>query len=451
MMRLSSLTSPADDATHHAFQGKGARQVLLLLALHHVLLHKGPGGLRVGHHHEPVSGLGHGAEALNFHGHRRARLLDSPSKVVLHGPYAAPGSPRNNAVANLQGAALYQQGGHGPPVSIQLGLDDHAGGGASGVCFQFGYLRHHQNALQQVVDARPVLGGNGNADNLSAKVLQHKGVLQQLALDPVGTGVGQVNLVDSDDDGKFGGPGVVDGFHGLGHDAVVSRHHQDGDVRDLGAPRSNGGESLVTGGVQEGNLLAVVLDLVGADVLGDAAHFTLGDAAVADGVEKGGLAVVHVAKDGHHGAAGLHGGIVTGVGGLKNVAHGSPGPLLGLGAVAEGGGNGGRQVEVDYLVNGSHDAVAHKLLDNVDGADPHQVSQVLDGKSRGKLDFPGTGSSRSRSSGCHGASFPATIPCHCVYSAHRCFLAWVGTGDRKARSSNPLSHTCCQHSRLWQR
>ena len=69
--------------------------------------------------------------------------------------------------------------------------------------------------------------------------------------------------------------------------------------------------------------------------------------------------------------------------------------------------------------DGSHDAVTHKLLDNVDGADSHQVRKVLDGKGMGKLHLPGACSFCFCSLSCHGVSFPAAIPCHCIYSIHK--------------------------------
>ena len=84
-----------------------------------------------------------------------------------------------------------------------------------------------------------------------------------------------VDLVDRDHDRHVGRLGVVERLDGLRHHAVVGRDHQDHDVGDLGTTGTHGGERLVTRGVDEGDLalLAVVLgrDLVGADVLGDAA------------------------------------------------------------------------------------------------------------------------------------------------------------------------------------
>ncbi len=56
--------------------------------------------------------------------------------------------------------------------------------------------------------------------------------------------------------------------------------------------------------IQEGDGLAVHLHLIGADVLGDAAGLAGRHGGVADGVQQGGLAVVHVAHDHHHGGTG---------------------------------------------------------------------------------------------------------------------------------------------------
>ena len=112
-------------------------------------------------------------------------------------------------------------------------------------------------------------------------------------------GVGLVHLVDGHDDRNAGRLGVLDGFDGLRHDAVIGRHHQDRDIGRLGAAGTHGGERLVARGVEEGDLLAVLFDLIGADMLGDAAGFAGDHVGLADGVEQRGLAVVDVAHDGH--------------------------------------------------------------------------------------------------------------------------------------------------------
>ena len=115
-----------------------------------------------------------------------------------------------------------------------------------------------------------------------------------------GLAPGLVDLVDRHHDRHLGGPGVVDGLDGLGHGAVVGRHHQHHDVGHLGAAGAHGGEGLVAGRVQEDDVAAGGVHLVGADVLGDAARLAPGHVGLADRVQQRGLAVVDVAHDGDH-------------------------------------------------------------------------------------------------------------------------------------------------------
>ena len=68
----------------------------------------------------------------------------------------------------------------------------------------------------------------------------------------------------------------------------------------FGAAGAHRGERLVAGGVEEADRLAVVVDLVGADVLGDPAGLAGGDLGLADRVQQRGLAVVDVAHDRDH-------------------------------------------------------------------------------------------------------------------------------------------------------
>ena len=126
-------------------------------------------------------------------------------------------------------------------------------------------------------------------------------VLGQLLHDPVGVGVGPVDLVEGDDDRDVGRPGVVDGLDGLRHDAVVGRDDQHHDVGRLRPSGPHGGERLVARGVDERDQVALVVDLVGADVLGDPTGLPGHHVGLADAVEQQGLAVVDVAHDGDDG------------------------------------------------------------------------------------------------------------------------------------------------------
>ena len=115
---------------------------------------------------------------------------------------------------------------------------------------------------------------------VAAPVFRHQAAIGQLLLHPIRHGVRLVDLVDRDDDRNFGGVGVVDGFEGLRHDAVIGRHDQHDDVRGLRSARTHAGEGFVTRRVQEHDLAAICggifvhnRDFVRTDVLGDAAGF----------------------------------------------------------------------------------------------------------------------------------------------------------------------------------
>ena len=78
----------------------------------------------------------------------------------------------------------------------------------------------------------------------------------ELLLHALGVGFGLVDLVDGHNDGHIGGPGMINGLEGLRHDAVVGRHHDHHDIRDLGAARPHAREGLVTRSVEEDDLAA---------------------------------------------------------------------------------------------------------------------------------------------------------------------------------------------------
>ena len=215
-----------------------------------------------------------------------------------------------------------------------------------------------------------------DGERVAAELLDLHVVLQQFLQDPVGVGLGLVDLVDGDDDRRVGGLGVFDRLDRLRHHAVVGGHHQDDDVGDLCAAGAHRGERGVAGRVDEGDLGAAGRDhLIGADVLGDAAGLAGDDVGVADRVEQRGLAVVDVAHDGDDGRARHRLADVLGAveQALLDVGFGDA-----LDGVAHILGDQLRGVGVERIGQRHHAALTHQQFDDVDGALGHAVGEFLD-------------------------------------------------------------------------
>ena len=159
-----------------------------------------------------------------------------------------------------------------------------------------------QHRVEEVLDADVVARRHVDEHDVSAVLLGDEAELGELLAHLGRVGVRLVDLVDRDHDRHVGRLGVVQRLDRLRHDAVVGRDHEDRDVGDLRTTGTHGGERLVARGVDEGDgaLDALVLgpDLVGTDVLGDAAGLARDDVRVADRVEQARLTVVDVTHDG---------------------------------------------------------------------------------------------------------------------------------------------------------
>ena len=248
---------------------------------------------------------------------------------------------------------------------------------------QLGDQVHH---LQEVI--KTLMGGrrHRHGHHIAAVVLDHHLMLRELLPQTVRVGARQVNLVHGDQERGLGSPEVRNRFHGLGLYTVVGSHDQDRQVGNGRAARAQRRERLVTRRVEERDRPAVVLDLIGADVLGDAPGFTGSDLGLAQGVEDGGLAVIHVPHHGHDrrprrevrirfrlgrfrrrlrwGGSGRSGRAVDGVGILDPEAK-----------VA---GHERGRCAVQLAVNGGYQAGAQQFFEHHWGADPQQLGKLAD-------------------------------------------------------------------------
>ena len=186
----------------------------------------------------------------------------------------------------------------------------------------------------------------------------------------------------------------------LRHDAVVGRHHQNHDVGDFGAAGTHAGERFVTGGIDEDDLLAVLIDVISADVLGDAAGFFAGDVGEADGIEQRSLTVIDVAHDGDHGRTAEQIGRFFGdldiLHGLFFVGNGGSGS-------AEFARDIGGEFGVESLVDGGEDAAVDQLLDDEVGLHVELFGKLLDRDAFGNGDVAIDGRRRGQIRGASAA------------------------------------------------
>lgn len=229
--------------------------------------------------------------------------------------------------------------------------------------------------------------------------------LHQLLLDALRFGIGLVDLIDGHDDRNAGRFGVVDRLPGLRHDAVVGRNHQDHDIGHLGTTGSHGGKGFMAGGVEEGDFAAVELDVIGADVLRDAASLAGNDVGFANCIQERGLAVVDMSHDSDNRrtlfqAFGCIGHRLLDL--FQVNCH-----VLDLIAVL--GGQDGGSVVVQRMVDGYHHAHLHQRLDQVGSLDAHALGQFAHADRLGDLDDTLDGLGNGDLGGL-AAGFDPTIP-----------------------------------------
>ena len=256
-----------------------------------------PGRLLVRRGAELVTCLRHRGQPEDLHGRRGTSGLHLLALVVDHRPHAAPCRAGDDRVADVELALVDEHCRHGPPTDVELGLEHDTLGPPVRVRPELLELGHHDQLVEQVVDAELLGRRHLDDDRVAAPRLRYELVLGELAEHALWVGVVLVDLVDSNDDRHLGRLGMVDRLDRLGHDTVVGGDDEHDDVRRVGAAGPHLRERGVTRRVEERDLLAVLLDLVGADVLGDATGLAGHDVGMTDLVQHGRLAVVDMAHD----------------------------------------------------------------------------------------------------------------------------------------------------------
>ena len=322
-----------------------------------------------------LAGVGDAVEAEDLHRITGDRLSHALAAVVDHRADATRLGAGHDRLADAQRAALDQHGDDRAAARIELGLDDDARGLGGRVGLELLELGDDQDRVEQILQVGAGLGRDVDVLGLATPLRRLEAELRELGAHPRRVRPLLVDLVDGDDDRDVGRVGVVDGLVGLRARAVVGGDHDHGDVRHPGAAGTHGGERLVARGVQEGDGLAVVMDLVGADVLRDATGLAGGDLGLADRVQQRRLAVVDMTHDRHDRRA------------LDEILVGVVVLDLDIGVVAQRD-DLDRLVErvgdgLDLLIGqrlGDHrqHAHGHELLDDVRNRDAEVLGDVLD-------------------------------------------------------------------------
>ncbi len=163
---------------------------------------------------------------------------------------------------------------------------------------QFG-LGHQECVVEHLLDALASDAAGLEVGGLSAVVFRCQVEFHQLLHCAVEVELGLVFLVDRHDDWRVRRLCVGHGLFGTGLNPIITGNHQHHHVHSLGTAGAHGAEGLVTGGVDDGQGVVVRSgDLIGADVLGDASGFAVGNLGGTDLVHQGGLAVVHMTQEG---------------------------------------------------------------------------------------------------------------------------------------------------------
>ena len=312
--------------------------------------------------HELFAGRRHFGQTLDFDRNRWPGFGDRFAGLIEHGSHPAIGRACQHHVAALERAGLDQNGRHRTTALVESRFDDQTLGRCIDCGKQLEHFGLQQHILEQVIDTLTGARRHRHERRFAAELLGHDLLRHQFLLHPVGIGFGLVDLVHRHDDRHTGRLGMVDCLDRLRHDAIVGRDHQDHDIGGLGAAGAHRGKRFVARGIEEGDHPTRRLDVVSADVLGDATGFASGDLGATDIVEQRGFTVVDVAHHGHDRGTRKARRLGMRLGFLEH----------GLGIVKRRGNRGMAQ----RLIDGDHLAHLHHQLDDLGRLDRHLVGQI---------------------------------------------------------------------------
>ena len=282
----------------------------------------------------------------------------------------------DDEIAHLERTALDQHGRHRTAALVETRLDNGSFGWARRIGLQIEQLGLQRDEIEQLVEIDVLGRRNFDLERFAAERFDLYLMLQQFAAHALRFGVRLIDFVDRHDHRDIGGARMGDRFRRLRHDAIVRGDDENDNVRDLGAARAHRGECRVTGGVDERYLRAVRPgDLIGANMLSDAAGLPGDDIGVPDRVEQRRLAMIDMTHDRHDRRAWHE--MFAAVCRIEE-------PFLDIGlgdpfhGVTEFLGDELRRVGIDHIGDFRHLALFHQKFDDIDATLRHAAGEFLD-------------------------------------------------------------------------
>ena len=277
----------------------GVQLDFLFLLLGNTFFSNAAGSLFIGAV-QNIAGSRYIVQAQYLYRGRRQSLLNLFATVIDHCTNLTIGGAGNNGITDMQSTALYQYGSNRAAAFIQLCFDDGAVSRQIRVSLQLLHFSNQQNHFQQVADAGLLMCGNRYHDGVAAPILRNELMLCQLLFNVIRICARTVDFIDSYNDRYLCSLSMVDSLDGLRHYTVICCYNQNCNVGYLCAAGTHSCESLMARGIQEYNLLALVVYLISTDVLGNTAGLAGSNVGFADSVQQGGFTMVNVAHNGNN-------------------------------------------------------------------------------------------------------------------------------------------------------
>ena len=205
----------------------------------------------------------------------------------------------------------------------------------------------------------------------------------ELVFNSVGISTLFVHLVDGNNEGNTGGPGVLNRFFCLRHDAIICRNNEDDDICRFCSACTHGGEGRVSRRIEEGNHPLICFHVISTNVLSNATRFSNSNARTSNVVQQRRFTVVYVTHYRHNRRAELWRALLARHRFLELLLE----LIIGfqLDSMAKLFNDKTRRILVNHLIDRCHHTELHKLFDNNPGFNRHLLSEVAHADIFGQL------------------------------------------------------------------